>query len=130
VEEQQLDLREATEIIIATPDHLKDVFESHVLVLSQCRYVIVDKADVRGQAYHSFDKLCRNHRRRTNTRSVKKGRTQVITHHATSHRRSRYVRTLRSHSDIASNAPKHVQAALVKLTLVKSSVVEALVVLN
>ncbi|KAH9079469.1 P-loop containing nucleoside triphosphate hydrolase protein [Lactarius deliciosus] len=33
------------EIIIATPGRLKDVLERHVLVLSQCRYVVMDEAD-------------------------------------------------------------------------------------
>ena len=45
VEEQQFNLREGAEIIIATPGRLKDVIERHVLVLSQCRYVVMDEAD-------------------------------------------------------------------------------------
>ena len=45
VEEQQFNLREGAEIIIATPGRLKDVLERHVLVLSQCRYVVMDEAD-------------------------------------------------------------------------------------
>jgi len=45
VEEQQFNLREGAEIIIATPGRLKDVLERHVLVLSQGRYVVMDEAD-------------------------------------------------------------------------------------
>ncbi|KAI0724072.1 DEAD-domain-containing protein [Fomitopsis betulina] len=45
VEEQQFNLRAGAEIIIATPGRLKDVIERHVLVLSQCRYVVMDEAD-------------------------------------------------------------------------------------
>ncbi|KAG6850585.1 hypothetical protein H0H93_011253 [Arthromyces matolae] len=45
VEEQQFNLREGAEIIIATPGRLRDVIERHVIVLSQCRYVVMDEAD-------------------------------------------------------------------------------------
>ncbi|KAM5533284.1 hypothetical protein V8D89_013061 [Ganoderma adspersum] len=45
VEEQQFNLRAGAEIIIATPGRLKDVIERHVIVLSQCRYVVMDEAD-------------------------------------------------------------------------------------
>jgi len=45
VEEQQFNLREGAEIIIATPGRLKDIIERHVIVLSQCRYVVMDEAD-------------------------------------------------------------------------------------
>lgn len=45
VEEQQFNLRDGAEIIIATPGRLKDVIERHVIVLSQCRYVVMDEAD-------------------------------------------------------------------------------------
>jgi len=45
VEEQQFNLREGAEIIIATPGRLKDVIDRHVLVLPQCRYVVMDEAD-------------------------------------------------------------------------------------
>jgi ATP-dependent RNA helicase DDX23/PRP28 len=45
VEEQAFNLREGAEIIIATPGRLKDVIERHVIVLSQCRYVVMDEAD-------------------------------------------------------------------------------------
>lgn len=45
MEEQQFNLREGAEIIIATPGRLKDIIERHVLVLSQCRYIVMDEAD-------------------------------------------------------------------------------------
>ena len=45
MEEQQFNLREGAEIIIATPGRLKDVLEKRVLVLSQCRYIVMDEAD-------------------------------------------------------------------------------------
>ncbi|CDZ98663.1 pre-mrna-splicing atp-dependent rna helicase prp28 [Phaffia rhodozyma] len=45
VDEQQYNLRDGAEIIIATPGRLKDVIDSHVLVLSQCSYVVMDEAD-------------------------------------------------------------------------------------
>ncbi|KAI0673100.1 DEAD-domain-containing protein [Trametes maxima] len=45
VEEQQFNLRSGAEIIIATPGRLKDVIERHVIVLSQCRYIVMDEAD-------------------------------------------------------------------------------------
>jgi ATP-dependent RNA helicase DDX23/PRP28 len=45
VEEQQFNLREGAEIIIATPGRLKDVLERHVIVLSQCTYIVMDEAD-------------------------------------------------------------------------------------
>lgn len=38
-------MRSGAEIIIATPGRLKDVIERHVLVLSQCRYIVMDEAD-------------------------------------------------------------------------------------
>ena len=38
-------MRSGAEIIIATPGRLKDVIERHVIVLSQCRYVVMDEAD-------------------------------------------------------------------------------------
>jgi len=46
VEEQQFNLREGAEIIIATPGRLKDVLERHVLVLSQGRYVVMEEEDI------------------------------------------------------------------------------------
>lgn len=45
MEEQQFNLREGAEIIIATPGRLKDVIDRHVLVLSQCTYIVMDEAD-------------------------------------------------------------------------------------
>lgn len=45
VEEQQYNMRNGVEIVIATPGRLKDCIESHVLVLSQCTYVVMDEAD-------------------------------------------------------------------------------------
>ena len=38
-------MRSGAEIIIATPGRLKDVIERHVIVLSQCRYIVMDEAD-------------------------------------------------------------------------------------
>lgn len=45
VEEQQFNLRDGAEIIIATPGRLKDMIDRNILVLSQCRYVVMDEAD-------------------------------------------------------------------------------------
>ncbi|GHJ89400.1 hypothetical protein NliqN6_5802 [Naganishia liquefaciens] len=45
VEEQQFNLRNGAEIIIATPGRLKDLIDRNILVLSQCRYVVMDEAD-------------------------------------------------------------------------------------
>ncbi|EJU05418.1 Pre-mRNA-splicing ATP-dependent RNA helicase PRP28 [Dacryopinax primogenitus] len=45
VEEQAFNLREGAEIVIATPGRLKDVLDRHVLVLSQCTYIVMDEAD-------------------------------------------------------------------------------------
>lgn len=45
MEEQALNMRDGAEIIIATPGRLKDCIERHVLVLSQCTYVVMDEAD-------------------------------------------------------------------------------------
>jgi ATP-dependent RNA helicase DDX23/PRP28 len=45
VDEQQYALRDGAEIIIATPGRLKDILDRSVLVLSQCRYVVMDEAD-------------------------------------------------------------------------------------
>ncbi|KAI9225524.1 MAG: P-loop containing nucleoside triphosphate hydrolase protein [Piptocephalis tieghemiana] len=42
---QMFKLRDGAEIIIATPGRLKDCLEQHVLVLSQCSYVVMDEAD-------------------------------------------------------------------------------------
>ncbi|KIS68202.1 putative U5 snRNP protein [Mycosarcoma maydis] len=43
--DQAYALRDGAEIVIATPGRLKDCIERHVLVLSQCTYVVMDEAD-------------------------------------------------------------------------------------
>ncbi|PWN40384.1 putative U5 snRNP 100 kd protein [Ceraceosorus guamensis] len=43
--EQSYNLRDGAEIIVATPGRLKDCIERHVLVLSQCLYLVIDEAD-------------------------------------------------------------------------------------
>lgn len=45
IEEQVHRLRNGAEIVIATPGRLVDCLEKHVLVLSQCNYVVMDEAD-------------------------------------------------------------------------------------
>ena len=45
VEEQQFNLRDGAEIVIATPGRLKDIIDRNIMVLSQCRYVVMDEAD-------------------------------------------------------------------------------------
>ena len=45
IEEQVHKLRNGAEIVIATPGRLVDCLEKHVLVLSQCNYVVMDEAD-------------------------------------------------------------------------------------
>ena len=45
IEEQQQQIENGAEIIIATPGRLKDCIERHILVLAQCTYVIMDEAD-------------------------------------------------------------------------------------
>lgn len=45
IEEQQHNMRDGAEIVIATPGRLKDCLERHVLVLGQCTYVVMDEAD-------------------------------------------------------------------------------------
>jgi ATP-dependent RNA helicase DDX23/PRP28 len=45
VEEQQFALRDGAHIIIATPGRLKDMIDKSMLVMSQCRYVVMDEAD-------------------------------------------------------------------------------------
>ena len=45
VEEQQFALRNGAEIIIATPGRLKDMVDKSMIVMSQCRYVVMDEAD-------------------------------------------------------------------------------------
>lgn len=43
--DQAYSLRNGAEIIVATPGRLKDCVERHVLVLSQCLYLVLDEAD-------------------------------------------------------------------------------------
>ena len=45
VEEQQFALRNGAHIIIATPGRLKDMIDKTMIVMSQCRYVVMDEAD-------------------------------------------------------------------------------------
>ncbi|KAE8268119.1 hypothetical protein A4X09_0g4233 [Tilletia walkeri] len=45
LQDQAHNLRNGCEIIIATPGRLKDLLERHVVVLSQCTYVVMDEAD-------------------------------------------------------------------------------------
>ncbi|KEI39067.1 uncharacterized protein L969DRAFT_18141 [Mixia osmundae IAM 14324] len=45
VEEQAFNMKDGCEIVIATPGRLKDCIERHILVLSQCTYVVMDEAD-------------------------------------------------------------------------------------
>ena len=45
IEEQVHNLRNGAEIVIATPGRLVDCLAKHVLVLSQCNYVVMDEAD-------------------------------------------------------------------------------------
>ncbi|TXT11093.1 hypothetical protein VHUM_01844 [Vanrija humicola] len=45
VEEQQFNLRNGAQIVIATPGRLKDMIDKSMLVMSQCRYVVMDEAD-------------------------------------------------------------------------------------
>ncbi len=45
IEEQQFALRNGAEIVIATPGRLKDMIDKSMLVMSQCRYVVMDEAD-------------------------------------------------------------------------------------
>ena len=45
LEEQVQSLTNGAEIVIATPGRLVDCLEKHVLVLSQCNYVVMDEAD-------------------------------------------------------------------------------------
>lgn len=43
--EQAFNLKDGAEIVVATPGRLKDCVERHILVLSQCLYLVLDEAD-------------------------------------------------------------------------------------
>lgn len=43
--EQALEAEKGAEIVIATPGRLKDCVDRHIIVLSQCAYVVLDEAD-------------------------------------------------------------------------------------
>lgn len=45
IAEQSFQLRNGAEIIIATPGRMRDCLDQHVLVLNQCKYVVLDEAD-------------------------------------------------------------------------------------
>jgi ATP-dependent RNA helicase DDX23/PRP28 len=45
ISEQAFELGKGAEIVIATPGRLKDCLEQHMIVLQQCRYLVLDEAD-------------------------------------------------------------------------------------
>lgn len=45
VEEQGMELRKSTEIVIATPGRLLELLQMQYLVFNQCRWIIIDEAD-------------------------------------------------------------------------------------
>lgn len=45
IAEQSFNLRNGAEIIIATPGRLRDCIDQHVVVLNQCKHVVLDEAD-------------------------------------------------------------------------------------
>lgn len=45
IAEQSFHLRNGAEIIIATPGRLRDCIDQHIIVLNQCKYVVLDEAD-------------------------------------------------------------------------------------
>ncbi|KAH8921051.1 DEAD-domain-containing protein [Atractiella rhizophila] len=45
IEQQASELAKGVEIIVAAPGRLKDCIERHMVVLSQCTYVVLDEAD-------------------------------------------------------------------------------------
>jgi ATP-dependent RNA helicase DDX23/PRP28 len=44
-EDQEFQLQQGCEVVIATPGMLVDVFENRFLVLSRCTYIVMDEAD-------------------------------------------------------------------------------------
>lgn len=45
IAEQSFHLRNGAEILIATPGRLRDCIDQHIVVLNQCKYVVLDEAD-------------------------------------------------------------------------------------
>lgn len=45
ISEQGYSLRNGADVVIATPGRLRDIIERHMLVLSQCTYLVMDEAD-------------------------------------------------------------------------------------
>lgn len=45
IAEQSFHLRNGAEILIATPGRLRDCIDQHIIVLNQCKYVVLDEAD-------------------------------------------------------------------------------------
>lgn len=45
IAEQSFQLRNGADIIIATPGRLRDCLDQHILVLNQCKYLVLDEAD-------------------------------------------------------------------------------------
>lgn len=45
IAEQSFHLRNGAEIIIGTPGRLRDCIDQHIIVLNQCKYVVLDEAD-------------------------------------------------------------------------------------
>lgn len=45
IAEQSFNLRNGAEILIATPGRLRDCIDQHIIVLNQCKYVVLDEAD-------------------------------------------------------------------------------------
>lgn len=45
IAEQSFHLRNGTEILIATPGRMRDCIDQHIVVLNQCKYVVLDEAD-------------------------------------------------------------------------------------
>lgn len=45
ISEQSFHMSHGVEIVIATPGRLRDCLEQHILVLQQCKYIVMDEAD-------------------------------------------------------------------------------------